>query len=88
MSEKDTKNDNKEQANQEQVKRNTKESFCPACAVVPVMMLGAGSAGLSSKGGYKKYKKIMLYGGLTVSIISLFIIIYYIFIKKCDKCLA
>jgi len=64
----------------------SKEEFCGACLAVPLALAGAGVAGVGAtkKGGYKKTKQIMLWGGITLTVISLIIAIIYI--KSCKKC--
>lgn len=67
----------------------TKESFCGACLAVPLAFVGIGatSYGSSSKKKHKKTKKIALWTGIAVTIISLLIAIYYLWIKKdCTSC--
>ena len=63
-----------------------KEEFCGACLTVPVALAGAGAAGYGAKGngGHKKMKKIMLWGGLGITFISILVAIYFLF--KCKEC--
>lgn len=64
---------------------DTKEEFCGACFAVPLALAGAGAAGLGSrKGGNKNMKKIMLWGGLAVTFIS--IIVAVIYLRNCESC--
>ena len=65
---------------------NTKESFCGACLAVPLALVGAGAAGYGAKqkGSHKKMKKILLWGGSTIAIISIIIGIMYL--RKCKSC--
>jgi hypothetical protein len=65
-----------------------RESFCGACIAAPLAALGAGSAAAGSKGNFKKGKKILLWGGLGMVILSILVAIYFLYIKKCDKCIA
>lgn len=63
-----------------------KEEFCGACLTVPVALAGAGAAGYGAKGNgeHKKMKKIMLWGGLAITFISIIVAIYFLF--KCKEC--
>lgn len=65
---------------------DTKESFCGACAAVPLALVGAGVAGAGStkKGSNKKTKNILLWGGLFITLISIIIVIFYL--KRCKTC--
>lgn len=67
---------------------DTKEEFCGACLAIPLALAGAGVAGAGAKnnkkGKYKKMKKYMLWGGLTITVISVILAIYYL--KSCKKC--
>jgi hypothetical protein len=71
--------------------KNVKEDFCPACAAIPLAMLGAGvSAGNSNYNkNYRKYKNIICIFSLLITFIVFFIGIYFLFIKKdCNQCIA
>ena len=65
-----------------------KESFCGACLAIPFAFVGVGASayGANSRGRHKKQKKIALWGGVTVIIISILITVYYVWIKKCVDC--
>lgn len=64
---------------------DTEEEFCGACAAIPIALLGAGAAGVGSKkGGHKKMKNIMLWGGIGLTLVS--VIIAIIYLKKCKSC--
>jgi hypothetical protein len=67
---------------------DTKESFCGACAALPLAFIGAGVAGAGSKkkGSNKKTKKILLWSGLIITLISIIIVIFYL--KRCKTCNA
>jgi hypothetical protein len=67
-------------------KEDTREDFCGACITVPLALLGAGAAGIGArqKGGYRKQKKILLWGGIGLTILS--IIITIIYLSKCSSC--
>lgn len=68
--------------------KDTSESFCGVCAVVPLAFAGVGASayGSTSKGSHKKYKKIALWGGIVSILLSIFVIIYYLYFKKCSDC--
>lgn len=61
-----------------------KEEFCGACVALPLALVGAGTAGLGSKGSHNKTKNIMLWGGIVLTVISLIVAIY--FITRCKNC--
>ena len=63
---------------------NSKEEFCGACLTVPVAFAGAGAASYGIKGKHKKMKKIMLWSGLIITLLSIIISIYFLF--RCQKC--
>ena len=55
------------------------EHFCGACFGAPLMLVGAGVA--SKSGDYKKdrdRKKLMFWGGITLTIVSAIVTIYYL----------
>ena len=60
-----------------------KEDFCGACAAIPLAMIGVASAGAGSK-QHGKTKKIMLWTGVAITIISVIIVIIYL--KTCKNC--
>ncbi len=65
--------------------KETKEEFCGACLAVPLALAGAGTAGFgASKGGHGKSKKIMLWVGVGVTLLSVLIAIIYL--AKCKTC--
>jgi hypothetical protein len=71
--------------------KNIKEDFCPACAAIPLAMLGAGASAGNSKynKNYRKYKNLICIFSLITTFIALFIGIYFLFIKKdCNQCIA
>ena len=61
-----------------------KEEFCGACVAIPIALVGAGTAGLGAKGTHNKTKKIMLWCGIALTVISLIVAIY--FITRCKNC--
>ena len=68
----------------------TKETFCGACLAVPLALAGAGMAGIGSKKddkknkSTKKYKKIMLWSGMTITLIG--IIVALVYLRTCKDC--
>jgi hypothetical protein len=67
---------------------NVKEPFCGACMAIPFAFAGIGASayGASSRGQYKKQKKWALWSGIATTLLSIFIAIYYLYIKKCVDC--
>lgn len=67
---------------------DTIEGFCGACMAIPFAFAGVGASayGASSRGKHKKQKKIALWGGIASIVISVLVIIYYVWIKKCTDC--
>ena len=63
-----------------------KEEFCSTCAVGLAALVGAGTTGGSTKIQDKKVKKIMFWGGLIVTIISIIILIRLWLKGDCLKC--
>lgn len=64
---------------------DTKEEFCGACLAVPLALAGAGAAGVGAKSkNNKKMKNILLWGGITITLISIIIVIIYL--KTCKSC--
>ncbi len=63
-----------------------KEDFCVACLALPLAFAGAGASayGVGSKGKHKLQKKIMLWGGLLIVVLSVIIGITYA--MKCKNC--
>jgi hypothetical protein len=64
-------------------KDDTKEDFCGACAAVPLALVGAGTAGLGTK-KHGTTKKIMLWTGVGITILSVVIVIIYL--SSCQEC--
>lgn len=65
-----------------------KEGFCGACIAGVAAMAGAGASsyGTSSKGKHKQRKKILFWSGVLTVLVSAAVIIYYLYIKKCEEC--
>lgn len=64
------------------------ENFCGACLAIPLAFAGIGASayGSSSRGAYQQQKKWALWSGITITLISILVAIYYLFIKKCVDC--
>ena len=63
-----------------------RENFCGACVAIPLALTGIGISASSGVGSYQKNKKIMLYVGLGITIISVLFAVYFLYIKKCTDC--
>ena len=64
-----------------------KEDFCGVCAAVPLAMAGMASTATSSsldQENYNTTKKLMLWGGMGLTLISIIIFVIWI-ILKCKK---
>ena len=67
------------------LKPEIKEEFCGACLAIPAVIAGVGVAGYGAKKGtHDKTKKIMLWSGIALTIVSAAIAIY--FIMRCKNC--
>ena len=60
-----------------------KEDFCGACAAIPIALVG-GAIASSQSSNYKKNKKIILWIGVSITVISLLVAIY--FLLQCKNC--
>lgn len=71
----------------EEKEEDIKESFCPVCiAAIPLAFsLSTGVAAASEEEQIKQRNAIILWSSV-VGVISLAVIIYYLFIRKCDSC--
>lgn len=73
------------QNDKEEVKEEIKEEFCGACLAIPAALAGVGAAGYGAKkGSHKKLKKILLWVGISVTVISVLIAVIYLI--KCKNC--
>ena len=61
-----------------------KEDFCGACIAMPLALAGAAGTGVAGKGKHGKNKKYILYIGITITIISFIVGLY--FLMKCKDC--
>ena len=68
------------------INMDTKEEFCGACLAIPFAIAGTGASiyGSKSKGTQRTKKRILLWGGLVTTMISVLIIIY--FVRTCSDC--
>lgn len=65
-------------------KNEIKEEFCGACAAIPVALVGGVIASSSQNSNYKKNKKIILWIGVSITVISLLVAVY--FLLQCKNC--
>ena len=66
-------------------KADVKEEFCGACLAIPAALTGVGAAGVGAKkGDHNKMKKILLWGGISVTLISAIVAVIYL--SKCKNC--
>ena len=66
---------------------DSREDFCGVCAAVPLAIAGVagvGAAGATNPKNHSKTKLIMLWGGIGLSIISIIIVIIYLY--TCKSC--
>jgi hypothetical protein len=67
-----------------------KENFCPSCITIPLAMSGIGLTSLNSDSEtsekHKRKKKLMLYTGLVITLLSFLIGVYYLCYKQCNDC--
>lgn len=70
-----------------QEKEEIKESFCGACVIGVSALVGIGTAGSSKGIKNKEKKKLLFWIGVSITILSILILLYLIFIKKCKECL-
>ena len=70
--------------------KNVKEDFCGACLSIPIALIGAGTAGGAqfgmTKGKYQKTRKLLLWTGISISVIALLLTVYFL-TRKCSTCL-
>lgn len=67
-------------------KEDVKEEFCGACVAGVGALVGAGTAGMSSK-AQKKYKKPIFWIGISITIISIIVLLYMLSNKEvCKSC--
>jgi hypothetical protein len=64
-----------------------KESFCGACIAGIGALAGIGTSGGSRKSKNKKAKRIIFWIGVSITVISIFFLLYLLFIKKCGECM-
>ena len=73
--------------NSEDINEDVKEDFCGACAMaIPAALGVTGTAALSGKsaGSDRKYKKILFYVSIAITVLSIAAFIY--FKKTCSSC--
>jgi ABC-type proline/glycine betaine transport system permease subunit len=63
----------------------TKENFCPACLAAPLAFTGLGATSIGATEEEKdNHKKLLLWGGIIITIISILAYIYYK--RTCKEC--
>ena len=69
-------------------KIDQREDFCGACVAGVAALVGAGAAGSTAgdRKNNKKRKKIIFWIGISITIVSILVAIYFLFIKKCEEC--
>ncbi len=72
---------------------NIKEDFCPACVAIPMAMAGIGASAYgasedkhTNKDEYKARKKLIFGIGVSFTLVSILVAIYFIYFKDCKKC--
>lgn len=65
-------------------KVQTREDFCGACIAGATAVIGASAAGIGSRGSYGRNKNIILWVGVSITIIS--IIVAIIYMQTCKTC--
>jgi len=72
-----------------------KEEFCPACAAIPLALAGAGSVAVDKENfdtqdeqkDKKKSKPVLFWVGISLLVLALGFIIYWVaFRKSCKSC--
>ena len=72
---------------EEHNKEESREDFCGACVAIPAAIIGASGAGLSSRpGSHGTMKKVLLWGGIALTVVSAGVAIY--FLTRCKACQA
>lgn len=70
-------------------KTDIREDFCGACITIPLALTGVGIGATSiKKGMYKTERKRRLIIGILITVISLIITYYILFVKKCKTCIS
>lgn len=65
--------------------KDTKEEFCGSCVAIPLALAGVGAAGVGAKtGSNKTTKRILLWGGISLTVVS--VVIAVIYLKSCKSC--
>lgn len=64
---------------------DVKEEFCGACVAGLGALAGMGTAAGSTRVDKKK-KKVVFWVGFSITVVSILILFYMLFIKKCSEC--
>ena len=67
-------------------KPEVKEEFCGACVAGIAALAGVGTVGGSRKTKNKKLQTALFWIGVSVSLISILVLIYLLFLKRCSSC--
>ena len=65
---------------------NTKENFCPTCALLPLAIAGVGTSAVNMSEKKKKRRMFLIRISMVISILSLLLFIYYKFLAPCKSC--
>lgn len=68
--------------------KQNKEEFCPLCVTIPLALAGAGATSVGSLDNEKnkKLKRILKWFGVSLTIFSILLMIYWYKIKECKEC--
>lgn len=73
--------------NNEEKKEDLKETFCPVCIAAVPLAFSVTSGAVASNSIEEKQKRHQIIKWCTITgIISLFFILYFMFVVKCDSC--
>ena len=67
-------------------KEKSKENFCGACGAGLVALLGVGTATSGNVQNNRKMKKYVFWSGISITLISIFFLVYYLFFTDCGEC--
>jgi ABC-type proline/glycine betaine transport system permease subunit len=63
-----------------------KEEFCGACVAGITALVGAGTAGVTAGKNDRKRKQVIFKISIAVTIISILVMLYLLYVKKCQEC--
>lgn len=70
---------------QKEKPEETKEEFCSACVAGIAALAGVGTVGGSRSAKNKKIQKALFWIGVTVSVVSIVVLAYLLFIRPCSS---